>query len=277
MKIYVINMDKAADRLSRMKHQLETLGLPFERVEAIDGKALNIKDSCTNPYRFYLRQRRDCLPGEVGCMESHRLAWKTALKQNCDYSLILEDDAILPDDLKTTLESIESSTALDIINLSYCGTYPLSHEKLERLQRAGISSRPYFKSKKEWRAIEAGRWKIFNLIRTHSLTLCECSMMPPFMTAYVVTPRACKALLDASKNASFCADYTYRFTAGSIRQAFSYPAYVPQDAKFNSIIGNRQNEIKLRPWEKILRLVLKKRPFKRKLAVLWMYGPKSII
>ncbi|NCG08495.1 MAG: hypothetical protein GWO81_02830, partial [Verrucomicrobia bacterium] len=134
MQIYVINMDKAADRLSSMKHQLETLGLPFERIEAIDGKALDVKDSYTNPYQFYLAEKRDCLPGEVGCMESHRLAWKTALKQNCDYTLILEDDAILPNDLQKTLESIESSTALDIINLSYCGTYPLSHEKLERLQ-----------------------------------------------------------------------------------------------------------------------------------------------
>jgi GR25 family glycosyltransferase involved in LPS biosynthesis len=277
MQIYVINMDKATDRLSRIKHQLETLGLPYKRIEAVDGKALNIKDSCTNPYQFYLRQRRDCLPGEVGCMESHRLAWKTALKQNCDYTLILEDDAILPDDLKITLESIESSTALDIINLSYCGTYPLSHEKLERLQRAGISSRPYFKSKKEWRAIETGRWKIFSLIPVNKLTLCECSMMPPFMTAYVVTPRACKALLEASENASFCNDYTYRFTAGSIRQAFSFPAYVLQDPELKSITGIRQNEITFSLWDRMLRFILKKRPTKRRLAVLKMYGIKSIL
>ena len=277
MKIYVINMNKATDRLSKIKHQLDLLGLPYERIEAIDGKTLNFKDSFTNTSRFRLTQGRDCLPGEVGCMESHRLAWKTALKQNCAYTLILEDDAILPNDLQKTLESIESSTTLDIINLSYCGTYPLTHEKLERLQRADISSRPYFKGKKNWKAIEAGRWKIFNLIPASNLTLCECSMMPPFMTAYVVTPRACKALLKASENASFCNDYTYRFTSGSIRQAFSYPAYVLQDAQLKSITGIRQSKRTLSLREKILRIVLKKRPFQRKLAILRMYGLKSIL
>jgi GR25 family glycosyltransferase involved in LPS biosynthesis len=277
MKIYVINMNKSKDRLLRMERQLASLGLAYERIEAIDGKALNFKDSCTNTKRFRLTQRRDCLPGELGCMESHRLAWKTALKQNCDYTLILEDDAILPDDLNKTIESFKALSALDIINLSYCGTYPVSHEKLKRLKSADISSRPYFKGKKDWKAIETGCWKIFNLIPVNNLTLCECSMMPPFMTAYMVTPRACKALLKASENASFCNDYTYRFTSGLIRQAFSHPAYVLQDAKLKSTTGIRQSERILSLREKILRIVSKKRPLKRKLDILRMYGLKSIL
>ena len=277
MQIYVINMTKAKDRLSSIQLQLQAQGLSWKRIEAIDGKALNIKDSCINPYRFRLSQRRDCLPGEIGCMESHRLAWKTALKQNCGYTLILEDDAILPDDLKVTLESIESSTELDIINLSHCGTYPLSNEKLERLKSACLSLRPYFRGKKDWKEIEAERWKIFRLLPVNKLTLCECSMMPPFMTAYVVTTRACKALLDASKNASFCSDYTYRFTTGSIRQAFSFPAYVRQDPELKSITGIRQSEITLSLWNRMLRFILKRRPIRRRLAVVRMYGIKGIL
>jgi|TARA_E500000178_G_C16928889_1_gene710759 GR25 family glycosyltransferase involved in LPS biosynthesis len=277
MQIYVINMTKAKDRLSRIQLQLQAQRLSWKRIEAIDGKALNIKDSCINPYRFRLTQRRDCLPGEIGCMESHRLAWETALKQNCAHTLILEDDAILPDDLKVTLESIESKTELDIINLSFCGTYPLSNEKLKRLKSACMSLRPYFRGKKDWKEIEAKRWKIFSLLPVNKLTLCECSMMPPFMTAYVVTPRACKALLDASKNASFCNDYTYRFTAGSIRQAFSFPAYVHQDPELKSITGIRPSEITLSLWNRMLRFILKRRPIRRQLAVVRMYGIKGIL
>lgn len=276
MQIFVINLKRALDRFAKIEDQLKALGLPFTRIEAIDGKLFDVNDSCIDPYRFRLSQRRECRNGEIGCAESHRKTWKEALKSNKPYSLILEDDAVLPNNLNQVLQLIEN-LELDIINLTSTGSYAINHKNLASLKKQSLLKRPLFFKKKEWRKIEAGRWKVFNLFPVEALTICECSMLPPPMIAYVVTPRACQALLNATHKIDYPIDYAYRHTEGTIRQAFSYPAYITHDSSTDSLIGDRNKKIKFSYIERLLRTFLRKRPFKRKLSLLKMYGLKKIM
>ena len=276
MDIFVINLDHATERLAKVKEQLDALELPFKRINAIDGQTLDLDNSRLEKKNFKLTQLRECTLGELGCAESHRKAWTKILKDKKPYSLILEDDVLLPENLPQVLSLIEASKSLDIINLSSTGTYPITSGKIDFLNSIKLKKRPYFKNKKEWKAIEAKSWKIFKLLKVGNLTLCECSMLPPLMSAYVVTPRACEALLEATAKISFPVDYAFRHTKGNIVQSFSFPAYIHQNKKINSTIGYRDNKINLSKREFILRFLFKKRSLKRRLSLLKMYGFKVL-
>lgn len=92
--IYVINMDKSKDRLECMQNQLNKLNKSFIRIPAIDGSKLNrIKKSkkCSFFGKHFLT------PNIIGCFMSHQKTWKTMLKNNDSYALILEDDCQLID------------------------------------------------------------------------------------------------------------------------------------------------------------------------------------
>ncbi len=276
MDIYVINLDKATARMTKTSAQLERMNLSFMRVSAVIGADLNLENSRINNFQFRITQMRDCTSGELGCAESHRLVWKKILKSNNPYSLILEDDVLLPGNLPQVLRLIEASKSMDIINLSSTGTYPITSGKIDLLNSIKLKRRPYFKNKKQWKAIEAKSWKIFRLLEVGNLTLCECSMLPPLMSAYILTPRACEALLEATTKISYPIDYAFRHTKGNIIQGFCFPAYVHQNEKIKSTIGNRDNNIYIGKREFILRFLFKKRSLKRRLSLLRMYGFKFL-
>ena len=44
IKIYVINLERSPVRWKRIQEHLSKLGLAFERIDAIDAKALNMAD-----------------------------------------------------------------------------------------------------------------------------------------------------------------------------------------------------------------------------------------
>jgi glycosyl transferase family 25 len=92
MLIFLINLQRRPDRLRFMKAQLESLGLPFERIEAFDGL-----DSDFGP------MTRAMSGAERACAMSHRSAWMAFLKSGGERCLILEDDVVLSEGLRTFL------------------------------------------------------------------------------------------------------------------------------------------------------------------------------
>lgn len=83
----VINLDRASDRLSQITSTLSGVGLPFDRLSAVDG-AEAIQTGLTAS-----RLGRDLYPGEVGCYLSHLAAIDAFLKTDAQFGLVLEDDA----------------------------------------------------------------------------------------------------------------------------------------------------------------------------------------
>lgn len=44
MKIYVINLERSKKRWESISRQLELVGFPYERVNAIDGKLISLEE-----------------------------------------------------------------------------------------------------------------------------------------------------------------------------------------------------------------------------------------
>ena len=47
LSVYLINLDRAVDRLARMTAKCDAVGLPFERVPAVDGSMPGAIAICT--------------------------------------------------------------------------------------------------------------------------------------------------------------------------------------------------------------------------------------
>jgi glycosyl transferase, family 25 len=77
MKVFLINLDRCADRLEHMRAQLN--GVAFERIPAIDGS--NDPPNAKGLTRF-----------ELACLESHKIAWRKFLSGQENHACFLEDD-----------------------------------------------------------------------------------------------------------------------------------------------------------------------------------------
>lgn len=94
MLILLINLERRRDRLEFMRAQLAALGLPFERIEAIDCSTGDFGvDTPT------------ITAAERACALSHRKAWQHFLVSGQQRCLILEDDVILSPALKPFLDN----------------------------------------------------------------------------------------------------------------------------------------------------------------------------
>jgi glycosyl transferase family 25 len=102
MQILVINLDRAPERLHRMEALLSDLHLPFERVTAVDGWAMDESELSRwvqEPGHFYRLGG-----GEIGCFLSHRTCWEIAARgKPGEYIVVLEDDVLLGKQAETIL------------------------------------------------------------------------------------------------------------------------------------------------------------------------------
>lgn len=115
---YVVNMDKDIKRLKVFTKYMNALGIPFERVEGING---------TQVYSQY-KDRTPLDPGELGCLLSHINIMKDAIKQGYENIMIFEDDAIFHHDFhnifyKTYNSIITNESRFDILYLGYNDQY----------------------------------------------------------------------------------------------------------------------------------------------------------
>lgn len=96
-KIFVINMAKSRKRWLNISSQLDALNLPYERIEGIDASRLPPEE--LSKHYSYLKNKklfpRPLLVGEIGCHISHITCWLEIVRQNLDFGVVLEDDAIL--------------------------------------------------------------------------------------------------------------------------------------------------------------------------------------
>ncbi len=91
--IYVINLDRDAERLASIRDNLARLGLGFERLPAVMGKDVPEWEKLVDLPAYAWRNRLDVpRAGEVGCYLSHLKAMETFLKTDAPWCVILEDD-----------------------------------------------------------------------------------------------------------------------------------------------------------------------------------------
>ena len=120
----VINLARAAERREIMTAQIENLGIADKAdfFPAVDGATLRGDADVTKRVKRSRYVSRGSLShGEVGCMESHRGAWRDFLGDaSLDYCVILEDDAVLSPEMDAVIVSLLSGAfgaAADFVRL----------------------------------------------------------------------------------------------------------------------------------------------------------------
>jgi glycosyl transferase family 25 len=97
---YLINLDRATDRLAWMQKNFEAEQISFERIDAVDARVLDA-DSYIIDNKF----SRELLLPEVGCHLSHVKTLQTFLRSDHQFALVMEDDAILLPGFKLAVEN----------------------------------------------------------------------------------------------------------------------------------------------------------------------------
>jgi glycosyl transferase family 25 len=120
--IYVINLDRAPERLAHAEKELAGQGLSLHRVPAVDGAALGeaevarVYDANASRAAYHVPMQR----GEIGCFLSHRRAWEVYLRESAaPFAVILEDDAAFRGPLSPVLAALHAANLppWDIIKL----------------------------------------------------------------------------------------------------------------------------------------------------------------
>lgn len=109
MKTYVINLERSVKRRHDMEQQLSRLGIPFEMVRAVDGRALDMHDDArVDPVLSDVVQQRTggSAEGVAGCALSHAQVYRAVLESTDEYAVVLEDDAVLPSDFPQLVGSV---------------------------------------------------------------------------------------------------------------------------------------------------------------------------
>lgn len=105
--VFLINLDRATERLKFTKSHIDQLGLPVERISAIDGQLLSEKEIQRICDQEQFKRYFKMLPelGTIGCSLSHEKALRKFLESKYEFALIFEDDVTFnPHDLKACVE-----------------------------------------------------------------------------------------------------------------------------------------------------------------------------
>ncbi len=103
-RTFVINLDKDRDRLVFMDEQLSGLGIDYHRQSAVLGREYKPGLDEYDPVLAKREGGHDLLPGEIGCALSHAQVINKIVEEKIPYTLVLEDDVLLPKKFKEIIE-----------------------------------------------------------------------------------------------------------------------------------------------------------------------------
>jgi glycosyl transferase family 25 len=116
----VINLDRAPERLARVRAQLQPLQLPYTRLPAVDARALTPEQRAALDEPAY-RRKHGMSPvlGELGCYLSHVAVMRAFLASDAAFALVLEDDVQLRSSLPAVLQGLmQHAGRWDVVKLS---------------------------------------------------------------------------------------------------------------------------------------------------------------
>ncbi|MBU6257850.1 MAG: glycosyltransferase family 25 protein [Burkholderiales bacterium] len=120
LQTWVINLDRAPERLARISAQMQRLGLPFHRLPAVDARAFTPAQAAQiDEAAFRRRHGMPPAPGELGCYLSHVEAVRRFGQSDAEFALVLEDDVLLHASLPAVLAGlVEQAAHWDVVKLS---------------------------------------------------------------------------------------------------------------------------------------------------------------
>ena len=108
--IWVISLRRSVDRRARIVSQLETLNLPYEIIDGVDGRELDPAETAAHysTTEAITYNGRELTPGEIGCSLSHLRLYQRQIAEGLEEVVILEDDAFLEPEFANILTRTKS-------------------------------------------------------------------------------------------------------------------------------------------------------------------------
>ena len=128
---FVINLDFQVGRKAFMAQQLQALGMPFEIVAAVKGKTLQpaFVSTIYDEQQTLKTQGKPLSLGEIGCALSHLSIFRKMLDNHIPASLILEDDALLHQDLGKVLQPLAQRIVTETQPVVYLLTHLIRYKR----------------------------------------------------------------------------------------------------------------------------------------------------
>ncbi|WP_428768072.1 glycosyltransferase family 25 protein [Treponema sp. HNW] len=125
--VFVISLKSASERRSFIQNQLKNLNFDFEFFDAFIGKDYASDPAYYNEKKALKAEGRKLRAGEVGCALSHNAVYRLIAEKKLPYALILEDDAIISEDLPQVIDKLlPHLKGPRIIQLERCDLYKKS-------------------------------------------------------------------------------------------------------------------------------------------------------
>lgn len=106
--VWVISLERATERRNEARRAFTALGLPFEILDAIDGRSLTAAQRDRySQWRACFETGRGLGQGELGCALSHLAAYERMVRDQIPVVAILEDDVEPGPGLPALLASVE--------------------------------------------------------------------------------------------------------------------------------------------------------------------------
>jgi glycosyl transferase family 25 len=170
MKAHVINLPRSTERREHVTRQMTQLGIPYEFVNAVEGRALTAAQRAELVDEAAVaRSPKWLTPGAIGCTLSHRAAYQQIRDGTDEVGFVVEDDIVLPADTAEVLEEIAGHMRGPEAVLLYYRSF----------EPCAFSSQD---------AVELSRW---------GQLLYPIDIRQPITTAaYLITREACDPLID---------------------------------------------------------------------------------
>jgi len=143
--VYLINLDRAPERLAFVQAQFDALGMTFERIAAVDATKITLADvsDTVRPEGAWMGRAakqfvtaangqpmvaspilgRYITVGEVACFQSHIKAISKFIESGAPYACIFEDDVELAPDLATVVDAVATKIDYGIVKLEGLAAY----------------------------------------------------------------------------------------------------------------------------------------------------------
>ena len=216
-QVFIVSLDRAADRRAYMRNLIARLGLEANFVSAVDGRNLTAAQrACYSSPHARRVYGCDMTDGEIACYLSHLQVYRRMVEQGIETALILEDDITCVANLKSVVE--------DVMRLSAPAWQVMRLQSTKQSVSMPDEARGYGKL-----VGKAGGREVFR-IRTSVLGGC----------AYLIRSTAAAAMLARSRRIEMPIDQTLdRYWENGIVPYVVRPMPVWHDDRFPSEIGER--------------------------------------
>ena len=154
MKAFLINLEKAKDRLKSCDEEFRKISLDYVLVKAVDGEKNLPSKKEFSEFFYTLKHGKRVNPREVACYQSHIKALELFIKTSEEYALICEDDIEFSDDfIDVVNQSLKSPIKFDILRLS--GSEDKDREKGMPLKLLKLSKNFYLSLNFSYKPIAA--------------------------------------------------------------------------------------------------------------------------